>query len=235
MKWNVYLGTLVLTLGLSTQSFGFDLLDRMLGVSSGCCDSGCCEATCGAAACGCDNGCAAGPACGCDNGCDACAEPACGCADTSCCCSHRHGRHLLDRLFGCHRGCGCASACEPACGCEAAACGCDNGCDACAEPACGCAETACCGSHRHCGGLLGHLFRCRKSCGCASACEPACGCESACDNGCAAPACGAPVVSPAAPVVQPAPAQESAAVDPSAKRTPKLRVRNASHVIRYGR
>jgi hypothetical protein len=42
-------------------------------------------------------------------------------------------------------------------------------------------------------------------------------------------------VSPAAPVVQPAPAPESASVDPSAKHAPKLRVRNASHVIRYGR
>ncbi|MFV1966069.1 MAG: hypothetical protein ACC628_11635, partial [Pirellulaceae bacterium] len=36
MKWNVLLGTLVLASGLCAQSYGFDLLDRMLGVDSGC-------------------------------------------------------------------------------------------------------------------------------------------------------------------------------------------------------
>jgi hypothetical protein len=38
MKWNVLLGTLVLAFGLCAQSYGFDLLDRMLGKGSGCCD-----------------------------------------------------------------------------------------------------------------------------------------------------------------------------------------------------
>ena len=37
MKWNVLLGTVVLGLGLCTQSYGFELLDRMLGVN----DCGC--------------------------------------------------------------------------------------------------------------------------------------------------------------------------------------------------
>jgi hypothetical protein len=32
MKWNIVIGSLVLGLGLSTQGFGFDLLDRMLGM-----------------------------------------------------------------------------------------------------------------------------------------------------------------------------------------------------------
>ena len=36
MKWNVLLGTLVLAFGLCAQSYGFDLLDRMLG-KDGCC------------------------------------------------------------------------------------------------------------------------------------------------------------------------------------------------------
>ena len=64
MKWNLYLGTLVLALGLSTQSFGFELLNRMLGASGtyngGCCDAACCDAGCGPSCCA--------PAC----------EPACG-------------------------------------------------------------------------------------------------------------------------------------------------------------
>jgi hypothetical protein len=31
MKWNILVATMVLGLGFSTQSFGFDLMDRMLG------------------------------------------------------------------------------------------------------------------------------------------------------------------------------------------------------------
>ena len=43
MKWNILVASMVLGLGLSTQGFGFDLLDRMLGAN------GCgCEAKCGA-------------------------------------------------------------------------------------------------------------------------------------------------------------------------------------------
>jgi hypothetical protein len=59
-------------------------------------------------------------------------------------------------------------------------------------------------------------------------CDPSCG---------AANGCAAPVVAPEAPAMQPTPASEDAAapVDPSAKNVKKLRVRNASHVIRYGR
>ena len=62
MKWNILLGSLVLTSGMCAQGFSFELLDRMLGVS-GCCSSSCCEASCGAAA-ACDSGCAADPGCG---------------------------------------------------------------------------------------------------------------------------------------------------------------------------
>ena len=42
MKWNIMVGTLVLGLGLSTQSFGFDLLDRMLGAGDCGCEPKCC-------------------------------------------------------------------------------------------------------------------------------------------------------------------------------------------------
>ena len=57
MKWSIFVGALVLSVSLCTSqhSYGFELLDRMLGVGCGC-DT-----------CGCD----AAPGCG--------AEPACGC------------------------------------------------------------------------------------------------------------------------------------------------------------
>ncbi len=258
MKWNLIVSSLVLALGMSTQSFGFELLDQLLGVS-GCCNSGCCEASCGAPAC-CDSGCAAAdPACGCPS------DPACGCpAEPACCdaapCCKPKCKGLLHNLLG-HKKC-CASACEPACGCpEACDTGCPAACDsgcaaadpacgcAAADPACGCEVASCCDPcGKKCGGLLGRLFGHKKSCGLL---EASCGCPEACDSGCAAdpscgcasaaPACGcgaAPVVAPAAPVVQPTPAAPEAAAaptDPSASVARKLRVRNASQVIRFGR
>ncbi|MCA9153134.1 MAG: hypothetical protein KDA38_00040 [Planctomycetales bacterium] len=117
MKLHMMLGTLVLGLSLCTQSFGFDLLDRMLG-TSGC---GCTTKCCAAPSCGCDNGCASngccdpgcGPSCGCDNGCatnccagkSGCCEPACGC-DNGCAANGC-----------CDNGC-TGNGCAPACGCE---------------------------------------------------------------------------------------------------------------------
>jgi hypothetical protein len=86
--------------------------------------------------------------------------------------------------------------------------------------------------------LLGRLFSCRRSCGCASACEPSCGCADGCA---AAPNCcsGGGQMNSAAPVVQPTPVPAEAApaapVDPSASAARKVRARNASHVIRFGR
>ena len=45
MKWNLFLGSLVLAMGVCTQGFSAGLLDRMLGASgfrgSSCCDSAC--------------------------------------------------------------------------------------------------------------------------------------------------------------------------------------------------
>ncbi len=85
MRWNMLLGALVISVGLSSQSFGFDLLDRMLGLGCGC-DScrprACCEKPCGEAA---------APACGCKSKCRS------GC-----------GGQLLSRLgdlLPCNKGC----------------------------------------------------------------------------------------------------------------------------------
>ena len=215
MKWNILLGTLVLGLALSTQSFGFELLNRMLG---GGCTSNCCEPACGCdddcdPGCGCDNGCDDGcdPACGCDNGCDdGCSGSACG----------KKRMSLLERL-GCQLS-HSNSCCEPACGCDDdcdPACGCDNGCDNGCDPACGCdngcdngcddgCDGGCCGSKKHgCGGLLDRIFAhkprcCKKSCcddgcsGCAAA--PYSGEEAAPEAADAAPMPPAPVVDPSA-------------------------------------
>ena len=52
MKWNIIIGSLVLSLALSTQSYGFELLDRMLGLNGCGCEAKSCEtkadAKCGA-------------------------------------------------------------------------------------------------------------------------------------------------------------------------------------------
>ena len=169
MKWNIVFGALVLSIGLSGQSFGAGLLNKMLG-HGGC---GCCDAapSCGcdvAPSCGCEAasaGCDAAPSCGCE------AAPSCGCEAAPLCggCGCGHG---LGGLFG--KRPSCASPCcnllklnlpclqGRGCGCAAPSCGCD------AAPSCGC-EAA-------------------PSCGCEAA--PSCGCEAAPSCGCAAPSCG---------------------------------------------
>ena len=115
MKWNTIVGTIVLSLGLCSQSFGFDLLNRMLG-SSGC---------------GCDNGakncCAPGPSC-------CVKKPDCG---PKCCvkkCEPILSRFCLKKCCNdcskcCDKGCadkGCAAP-APTCAAPAPACGCDGG------------------------------------------------------------------------------------------------------------
>lgn len=117
MKWNVLLGTMVLGFALcAQQSYGFELLDRMLGV--GAAQKG--------GKCGCDaaqkGGCKSG-ACqkGGDKGCGACQkggkDGACqkGGKDGACqkggkddACqkgSKGSGLSLLDRIFACNRCC----------------------------------------------------------------------------------------------------------------------------------
>ena len=190
MKWSMFVGALVLSVSLCTSqhSYGFELLDRMLGVGCGCDTCGCDAAP----DCGCDTGCDAAPA-----GCDA--KPNCGCEKKSCCKSRCCGG-LMDFLHGLHchrgccvkkdRGCGCDSGCDsngcdaaPACGCDAAkSCGCDKGC---------CKKSRCCKS-RCC------KSRCNKcdSCGCdKGGCDaaPACGAEPACGCGAAGAADAVPM------------------------------------------
>src|SRR3954469_16228082 len=109
MKWKTLVGALVVGVGLCSQSFGFDLLDRRLGHHGcgSCCETNCCEAqpTC----------CEAAPAC---NSCSSCGESSCGC-ESSC----GHGCHRIDLfaglrgLFECHHHHGC---CEETSCCEAA-------------------------------------------------------------------------------------------------------------------
>ncbi len=191
MKWTSFLGVLVLSLGLCSQTFGFELLDRILGIGN----SGCCESSCGCEAepeCGCE----AEPDCGCE------AEPDCGCESDGSCKSRNLGGilgsgSLLSSLFS---GKGCCEA-EPECGCEAEPeCGCeaepDCGCEA--EPDCGC-DTGCTKRSRRTllDDLLGSL---RKSCGC----DTADCCDAGGDAGAdeAAPMPPAPIVDPSAFVPQ---------------------------------
>ena len=200
MKWNMVFGALVVSVGLCSQSFGFELLDRMLGLN----DCGCNTCCTSEPSCGCDKGCEPGcaaadasccaavadPGCGCaaaEPACGCAAEPACGCAAPcdSCCATRHCGRSkcrggilsgLHGHLFGCcHKKC-----CKPACntcntcnsGCAAEpACGC-----AAAEPACGCAAAEpACAAPAACG-----CAAAEPACGCAA--EPACGCAPACNS-----------------------------------------------------
>jgi len=181
MKRMLFLGALVLGVTVCSQSFGFELLDRLAGHRgcTSCCEpgcdagSGCCEPGCGAGA---GNGCAADPGCGAGNG---CCEPACdagaGCCEPSCgaakgCLKKKHDLFGgLKGLFACkkrHHGCTGSGCCEPACdagnGCCEPACGAGNGCAA--EPACG-AGNGCCEP------------ACDAGAGC---CEPSCGAAKGC-------------------------------------------------------
>jgi len=211
MKRMMFLGALVLGVTICSQSFGFELLDRMLGHKgcTSCCEPGCDAGNgCAEPGCGAGNGCAE-PACGAGNG---CAEPACdagaGCCDAGSCCGARKCRKKHD-LFGglkglfekCKRKHSCCdSCCEPACdagnGCAEPACGAGNGC---AEPACGagngCAEPACdagagccepsCGAASCCGVRKKHtpIRDLLRAIHSAKKCRKSC-----CDNGC----CGEP-------------------------------------------
>src|ERR1700749_2235435 len=107
MKWNMVFGALVVSVGLCSQSFGLELLDRMLGLNDCGCNS-CCQTS--EPSCGCDKGwepsccaapaweqsCCAAPAC----------EPSCGCAAPSCgssCCKKHHCHRGLFSGIGCHK------------------------------------------------------------------------------------------------------------------------------------
>ncbi|QDV10661.1 hypothetical protein CA51_05110 [Rosistilla oblonga] len=167
MKRAILSTTLIIGMSICSQGFGFDLLDRMLGLKCGGGSSSCCET-------GCADVCE--PACGCETSCcESVCEPACGCEASACgtsCCEPTCG--VESSLCG-------ASCCEPACGCETSCC----------EPAC-CDSKSCFGSKKKCCGLLSKLFGgkkngCDSCCETSACCEPACGCEAA---ACCEPACG---------------------------------------------
>ena len=116
----------MVSIALTSPSFGFCLLDKMLGNGCGCCcepscscceKSCCCEQSCGCNSCGCNN------SCGCDSCCNSC------CCQRKCCLTN-----LCDNLCGmfkCHScGCGCCDPCGSTCG----SCGCESG----STSSCGC-------------------------------------------------------------------------------------------------
>ena len=191
MKWNIAVVALVTSLTLSTQSFGADLLDRMLG-GSGCgCASSCCEAQVSC--------CDVGPSCGCDMG------PSCGCDPCGTACHKPLIEINLPKirpLFKINR-CNSCNSCAPACGCDMTpTCGCDM------TPSCGCDPcNSCCSKPKFRLGLLDRIFA-KKNCGCTS-----CGCEATC--GVDACGCGGAVHSHAEPAPAPAAEGDSASLPPT--------------------
>lgn len=186
MKMNILVGSIVLSASLCGQSFGGDLLSRLLGghgcgASSSCCDTSVCDPSCGAEmAAPCGSGCGAGPSCGaelaapcgsgCGSGCGA--APSCGVEIASCnsgnsCCAPRKPilSHLRAKLCGLKSKLACRSACAPSCA---------DACDPCGAPACGAGPS--CGVE---------MARCGSGCGAA----PSCGAEIAACDPCGAPSC----------------------------------------------
>lgn len=221
MKWNLLIASLVLGLGMSTQSFGFELLDRMLGVSGGgdCCQKptqkGCCQKS----ACQKDHcqkapllghagkGCCQKAPCQKDHGKDCCQKAPC-------------QKSHLGGLFS-HAGKGCCQkapvqkdCCQKAdskCGCaqkplfslhngccQKSACQKDHGKDACQKSHC---------QKSHCGpSLLDSIFACHKR-GCCQKAVSKCGCDKGKggkgDDKVPAPAEAGEAPMPPAPVVDP--------------------------------
>lgn len=219
MKFKVSFAAIALCFAVSSQSYGFDLLDRMLG-GSGCgCDTSCCatpEPTCGCDGIGmirgrffnrgcdtgCDTGCAAKPACnqGCDSGCDN------GCGLNRCCRPKILSLNVkclsipvivpkicLPKIRlpkPCLRSC-CNSGCDN--GCASGGCA-SGGCNK-AEPSCG-ADNACCKpvisvKLNRCG-LLDRM-KCRPKLFNKCGCDSSCGAKATC--GCE-PACGSDYAKP---------------------------------------
>ena len=191
MKMNILVGSIVLSASLCGQSFGGDLLSRLLGghgcgASSSCCDTSVCDPSCGAEmAAPCGSGCGAGPSCGaemaapcgsgCGSGCGA--APSCGAEIASCnsgnsCCAPRTPilSHLRAKLCGLKSKLACRSSCAPSCGAEA--------CDPCGAPACGAGPS--CGAE---------MARCGSGCGSGCGSAPSCGAEIAACDPCGAPSC----------------------------------------------
>ncbi len=201
MKWNLIVSTVVLGLSMCAPSYGFDLLDRMLGVGGCGCETSCCEPSC-AAPVGC---CVKAPSC---------CEPSC-CEAVPCCKPRRCGGLLsglsLNRCCA-KSSCGCEA---PVGCCEKAAC-CE---DSCCAPAC---KPRC----RPC--LLDRLFA-RRSCCAPSCCTVSCGCDAGCGCSVGIDKGGAPA--PAFDDSEMAPMPPAPVVDPSAYVPAKRRVVHASTTL----
>lgn len=164
MKWTSLIGALVVTCGVCSQSYGFELLDRMLGSHRGGCNS-CADA--------CEPTCEATTDC-CDPCADACCDPCCDPCGKKCC-------HPVRELFAGLRGlfdCGCCDPCGSAC-CDPCCDPCANACEPSCEVAAACCDSCCdpCAKKR-CRGLdLLGLFRHRGCCNSGSSC-----CSSGCSS-----------------------------------------------------
>jgi len=114
MNWKFFSGALVLSAVICGQSFGFELLNRMLGAGGVGCDSSCCDSP---PICGCD----APPSCGCAT------PPSCGCPMVCSC--KPSVVACRTPLFGHCKQSGCCDS-GPACGCDS-------------RPSCGCSCRSC--------------------------------------------------------------------------------------------
>ena len=225
MKLNIAFASLVASVALCSQSFGFDLLDRMLG-GSGCgCEVKCCETSLSCCeadpSCGCDVvdpscGCnAVDPSCGCNA--DPCCttDPSCGVNGDPCCedaCGSSCGRKPLIQinlpkikllqLRRCKPACCEDPCCEDPCNVVDPSCGCNT------DPSCGCeVTTSCCKPRR---GLLDRIFARGSNC-----CETDC-CDAGCEPTCGAAPCGCH----SAPAAGEAPVEAAPMVDSAAFSAP---------------
>lgn len=164
MKWNIFVGSLVLGASLCSQSFAGGLLDRLLSVKGAGCDTTCCST-----APACDPGCgvenACDPGCGVENACD----PGCGIESAA-------------------PGCGIETPCNSGCA-AAPSCGVETACGPKRKPLLDMLRNL---EAKKKNFLAKSLKALDHGCGIENACDPACGIEtSACNSGCAAaPACG---------------------------------------------
>jgi len=213
MKWNIIVSSVVLGACLSGQSFGGDLIHRLLGgngvgAKSSCCDTSVVDPSCGAEL----AGCASGPSCGTEiaaPACDPCAGAGAGIG------AGKAGCGLLGNKRAPSCGTEIAGACDPcpgnnggivgpSCGVEAAACGPAN---VCRTPVLDGLKGLKCKLHAahvekmarihnaaanmHARLAAKHAAKAAPSCGCETA-APSCGAEVA--GGCGTgPSCGAEI------------------------------------------
>jgi hypothetical protein len=225
-------GALLVSVALCNQSFGFELLDRMLGLNCGgcgeckaCAKVACCEKACPKACVpACEKACpkACVPACEkacpkpcvpvCEKACPKTCEPACNGFGK---CKRQHCtpvRDLFDGLCDMFEAKGCITeepkcvapkACEKACAPKA----CEKACKVACEPTCEKAPKTHKLYRRPVVELLEALFCCDN------------GCEAGCEVGCAGTTTttkAAPAAAPAKPAEKAAPLPAAPKADPSA-------------------